>query len=1171
MVACTACGQQTPAGKKFCIHCGTARQAACAACGEQLIPGAKFCAECGTPVASNGAPTSPASPSRAVAAGAGALSPAAERRLVSVLFADLVGFTTLSEHRDPEEVRELLSRYFDRCRSLIERYGGTVEKFIGDAVMAVWGTPVAREDDAERSVRAALALTQAVTLLGEEVGMPELRVRAGVLTGQAAVELGAEGEGMVLGDTVNTASRLQSLAAPGTVLVDDVTKRGSEAAIAYEDAGVHQVKGREQPVHAWTALRVVAGARGNRRSAALEAPLVGRERELHTIIESFESTVAGDRARLVTVVGDAGAGKSRLLWEFEKYIDGIERVVRWHEGRCLAYGEGVAYWALAEMVRARAGILEEEDAATARAKLRETVIQFVPDEREQRLVEPRLAHLLGLEQRTAADRADLFSGWRLFFERIAADQPVAMAFEDLQWADSGLLDFIDYLLEWSAEYPIFILGLGRGELLTARPDWTPTITLDPLPEDTMGQLLAGLVPGLPDELATQIRRRAEGVPLYAVETVRMLLDRGLVAPEGNGYVVTGDVADLEVPETLQALIAARLDDLDAQERALVQDAAVIGTSFSPSTLAAISELPGKELDPVLRSLVAKQVLRYVDESLSAERGQYVFLQGLLRTVALATLSRRDRKAKHLAVARHLQEAWRDEAGDIAEVLASHYLAAVEADPEASDAGAIRARACATLEEAGRRAMSLALGPEARAHFERAAKLAEDSSTRARLLREAGTAAKMSGQLDDAQSLLSAAATLNREVGLVEDAAHAECLIGQVLMEAGRVEQAKEALDRAATALEASDDTQLLAELLAERALLGFNLGRPEEAVELADRALIMAERRQLWPVLVSALITKSIVFAEAGRPVESFALLEHATRVAVEHDLAGHAVRGYYNLADALMAAGRIREAADLLQRGLELARRRGDRQSERRVLAQNTIALVYLGRWDDAVETAYSLRTQADDVWAAQSFAFLPMILAARGETTALAQLPEAKSSQHGLDGAVAVANSAVLRETGRGAEATAGLREPVMETLGLGTCEVPLVFAEAVESATAAGGDGLIKEMVARVETMEPGQRMPMLDGEAQRAAGRLAAQRGDTTTAERAFQRAVDLLSEMEWPFGLARAQLEYAELLFAASDTGGVAARLRDEAARVFEQLRARPWLERAEALRSAVAA
>ena len=275
----------------------------------------------------------------------------------------------MSEHRDPEEVRELLSVYFDRCRTLIERYGGTVEKFIGDAVMAVWGTPVAREDDPERAVRAALGLTAMVTALGEEAGMPELRVRAGVLTGSAAVEIGAEGEGMVIGDTVNTASRLQSIAAPGTVLVDDVTRRASEAAIAYEDAGTHQVKGREAPVRAWTALRVVAGAGGAKRGAGLEAPLVGRDRELGLIIDARRAQRAARRAQLVAVVGDAGAGKSRLLWEFLKYMDGIEDVRWWHQGRCLSYGEGVAYWALAEMVRARAGILEEEDAATARAKL----------------------------------------------------------------------------------------------------------------------------------------------------------------------------------------------------------------------------------------------------------------------------------------------------------------------------------------------------------------------------------------------------------------------------------------------------------------------------------------------------------------------------------------------------------------------------------------------------------------------------------------------------------------------------------------------------------------------------------------------------------------------------------------------------------------------------------
>jgi class 3 adenylate cyclase len=522
-VQCSACGTENRAGRRFCADCGAALEVKCPSCGANNEPGDRFCGECGSPL-TGGVPRS-ASASSSVSI--------SERRLVSVLFADLVGFTTLSEGRDPEEVRDLLSRYFERCRVLITRYGGIVEKFIGDAVMAVWGTPVAREDDPERAVRAALALTHAVATLGAEIGMPELRVRAGVLTGSAAVEVGADGEGMVLGDTVNTASRLQSIAAPGTVLVDDVTRRATEAAIAYEDAGVQHVKGREHPVHAWTALRVVAGSRGARRSVGLEPPFVGRAAELEAIIEASEWSAQEGQAKLMPVLGEAGSGKSRLLWEFFKYVDGVQGVRWWHQGRCLSYGEGVVYWSLAEMVRSRAGILEEEAPDSAREKLRAVVEEHVADARERRLVDPRLAHLLGLEQRSAADRADLFSGWRLFFERMAATQPVVLAFEDLQWAESGLLDFIDYLLEWSADFPIFILALARPELMATRRTWTPAITLPPLDDEAMAMLLGQLVPGLPGELAAQIRRRAEGVPLYAVETVRMLIDRGLLAEEGN--------------------------------------------------------------------------------------------------------------------------------------------------------------------------------------------------------------------------------------------------------------------------------------------------------------------------------------------------------------------------------------------------------------------------------------------------------------------------------------------------------------------------------------------------------------------------------------------------------------------------------------------------------------
>ncbi len=628
LITCHACRERTPAGK-FCIHCGAPTQQACPACGEPVVPGAKFCLECGAALSATGGPA----PTPA------AHAHVSERRLVSVLFADLVGFTTLSERRDMDEVRDLLSRYFDHSRILIERYGGTVEKFIGDAVMAVWGSPVAREDDAERAVRAALTLTQAISALGEDVGIPELRVRAGVLTGNAAVDVGHEREGMVLGDTVNTASRLQSIAEPGTVLVDDITRRASEAAIAYEDAGSHQLKGREQPVRAWRALRVVAGAGGARRAAGLEAPFIGRDHELQAIIDAGEESSRDGRARHVAVVGEAGSGKSRLLWEFFKYLDGIEDTRWWHQGRCLSYGEGVAYWALAEMVRARARIAEEEDPASAREKLHQAVETHVPDERERRLVEPRLAHLLRLEERPDADRVDLFSGWRLFFERMATTDPVILAFEDLEWADSGLLDFIDYLLEWSAEFPILVLSLGRPDLRALRPSWE-TLSLGPLDPSAIAEMLEGLAPGLPDDLVADIGRRSEGIPLYAVETVRMLQDRGLLVQDGARYVVTGDVSNLEVPETLQALVASRLDGLTSAERSLLQDASVLGQSFTAAAAGALSDQPEGEVAAVLDGLVTKQILARDDDPRSPDRGQYVFMQALLRTVAYGTLSRR---------------------------------------------------------------------------------------------------------------------------------------------------------------------------------------------------------------------------------------------------------------------------------------------------------------------------------------------------------------------------------------------------------------------------------------------------------------------------------------------------------------------------------------------------
>jgi len=1117
-VACGSCGAQTPAGKKFCIHCGSAVRHACPTCGEPVLAGAKFCAECG---AALGAASPPPAASLVPAI------PISERRLVSVLFADLVGFTTLSEHRDPEEIRELLSQYFDRCRSLIERYGGTVEKFIGDAVMAVWGTPVAREDDAERSVRAALALTGAVTALGSEIGMPELRVRAGVLTGSAAVEVGNEGEGMVLGDTVNTASRLQSIAAPGTVLVDDVTRRASEAAIAYEDAGEHHVKGRDQPVHAWTALRVVAGTGGSRRSAGVEAPLIGRDRELELIIAAGEESAHQSEARHVAVVGEAGSGKSRLLWEFFKYLDGIEEGRYWHQGRCLSYGEGVAYWALAEMVRARAGIIEEEDAGAARTKLRTIVERFVTDERERRLVEPRLGHLLRLEERPEADRADLFSGWRLFFERMSADSPVVLAFEDLQWADSGLLDFIDYLLEWSAEHPIFVISLGRPELRQRRPSWR-SLDLGSMSEESIAAILEGLAAGLPEDLIGRIVRRAEGIPLYAVETIRMLQDRGVLAQEGARYVLTGDVTDLDVPETLQALVASRLDGLSSGERSLLQDASVLGQSFTAAGAAALSGKSETEVTPELDGLVARQVLGRDDDPRSPERGHYVFLQALLRTVAYGTLSRRARKVRHLAAARHLQQTWPGEARDIAEILASHYLEAISAEPDAGDVPVLRAAARGTLTDAGRAAASLSLGPEAQRYFEHAAELAEDDLERAALFEQAGRALSHVGEDAAAEERLRRALDLYK-LGGRSSGGSAAVTLANLVSRSGRMDEARALLEgfRSDTY---GDDTVLRAEALAELGRLLILAGEAEQAGPLIEEALTTLELEQSWAALSTALINRFIYLINIHRREEAVGILRHALGLAEQHGLSSTALRARFNLLAVSMETDDFVRATEDAHEALALARERGDRNWERQMLSQLAPALCFLGRWDEAATVCGDLMEGESNIDGVIGASCLSSIAAARGDRLALerclaAASPHQDSSYVDLRMCAAITLTREAIEQGDH-ERALDLARGALAERGTGGEFVTEAYGLAIEAALNAGDEDVIGELISFVDELPPGRARPLLRAGAARLAAARDQALGDDQAAQEHEATAVELLRGVQARPLLAMALLERA---------------------------------------------
>ena len=654
----------------------------------------------------------------AAAAGPGVLvpptaGPVAERRVCSVLFCDLVGFTPLSEARDPEAVRELLSQYFAVARTVIGRYGGVVEKFIGDAVMAVWGTPVAAEGDAERAARAALDLVSSVAELGAAAGVPGLAARCGVVTGEVAVTLGAAGEGMVAGDAVNTASRVQTAAGPGQVLVDRSTRRLADSVIGFADAGAHALKGKAEPEPLWRATWVLSGgAGGMQRVDGLEAPLTGRDAELRTVRELFHAAADRRVPRLVLVSGPAGVGKSRLGWEFRKYMDGLVEVAWWHRGRCLSYGDGVAYWALAEMVRQRLSIAEEDPAEAAAAKLAAGLDRYVPDPGERAYLGVRLGRLIGVpvpgDGAGAVGREELFAGWRLFFERLAAVHPVVLLVEDGQYADAGLLDFLDYLIDWVRDLPVYVLVFARPELGQARPGFgtgrnRTALTLDPLDAASMDQLVDALVPGMPGPARAKITAHAQGIPLFAVETVRSLVDRDIVQPVEGVYRLVGEVGQLQVPESLHALLAARLDALDPDVRQLVADAAVLGTTFPAEALIAISGQDEAVVRAALAELVRREVLTVSADPLSPERGSYGFTQDMLRQVAYDTLSRRDRKARHLAVAAHLRAAFPRDGEEVAEVIARHYLDALEAVPDDGDAGQLRGQAIAALMRAAERA------------------------------------------------------------------------------------------------------------------------------------------------------------------------------------------------------------------------------------------------------------------------------------------------------------------------------------------------------------------------------------------------------------------------------------------------------------------------------------
>lgn len=1189
VVHCAGCGAESLAGKRFCADCGAPLGLSCSACGAAAVAGQRFCADCGTPLPGGSAPEPPVMAVNAPAAfanpvAAPAVPAVSERRMCSVLFVDLVGFTATSESRDPEDVRELLGRYFDLARTVVGRFGGTIEKFIGDAVMAVWGTPVATELDAERAVRAALDLVDSVQQLGADVGIAGLAARAGVLTGDVAVTLGATNQGMVAGDAVNTAARIQSVAEPGTVLVDSTTRRLSAGAIRYTDRGEHRLKGKSEPEHLWQAAHVVSATGGNQRVDGLEAPITGRNAELRTIREMFHASDERRQARLVLVTGPAGVGKTRLGWEFEKYADGLADDTFWHRGRCLSYGTGMAYWALAEVVRQRFQIAEDDPPGEAEIRFAEGLERWLPDAAERDFVGPRLGRLIGLpapgDTGAALSREDLFAGWRRFFERMAHTTRVAILIEDLHYASSDLLDFLDHLVDWSRDLPIFVLTFARPEIESKRAAFghgrnRATIALDPLDAASMNAIVDALVPGMPADARHRITDRAEGIPLYALESIRSLIDRGVIQDGEDGYRLVGgteSLGELSVPDSLRALLAARLDALDPVTRKVVGDASVLGTTFPAEAVAAVSGLDEAEASRVLADLLRREVFTVSADPLSPQRGNYGFAQEMLRQVAYDTLSRRDRKARHLAVAEHLRATFPNDGEEVVDAIARHYQDALDAAPEDPDSDHLRGQLVATLVRAAERSQRTGAHEPASESFAAAAELvvASDPRQAARLLVAAATA----GGLAPDQTLTAERADRARQLaaaaGDVRLEAIAKAWLGRGLRRLGRHAEARGLLTESLTVLRTNPDLDTIDAVSALATLETF-AGTPAAGpllTELFDLAnTIGVDDRRFARLLTN----QALRYDTEGQRRLSELYYREAIRYGEKEGPGFDVAEAYLNLGNTLLSHDPV-ASIDASHRALDLIVETGATYLVGSALANLSYAHLQLDDWDPAEECLQRhplVEHLADDNYVRVARA---QLCALRGDIEgARAELSEASegflASEDPQDRSSVASTRALIAyaagdAAGAAREAMECLRQ-VGTALSFNGDDGRLIWPLAARLAHELGRYEVEAQLLADYDAQPKGAVAPLQIAEAALIPARLAAA-GEDPGAGSLFAAAIASMRKSSPPYHLAHGLLDNAAYLLGSGRETSIPPMV-EEVLGIAGKLRCAPLVTRAEAL------
>ncbi len=929
MAVCSACGAASNPGDRFCAQCGAALEQRCPTCGTVLPDDARFCPACGTAIATSEA--------------AGPVDHTGEeRKIVSVLFADLVGFTASSDGADPEDMRRRLQPYHTALRQEVERFGGRIEKLMGDGVLAVFGVPAAHEDDAERAVRAGLRIQEAIA---ELAGASELQARVAIGTGEAVVLV--EGTTMdregIVGDVVNTASRLQNEAPPGSVLVEEATHRATQRIFQYEERPPVAVKGKRNPLSVWIALRPTG-----RFGADIEddgATLVGRTSELALIVDAFTRAVQDQTSQLVTIGGEPGVGKSRMVRELRRHIDDLPDLTRWRQGRCLPYGEGITYWALGEIVKAEAGIFETDTPATALGKLGACLEALLPDADERSWVAGRLAPLVGSDQEAPADRAERFAAWYRYAAALGEQRSTVLVIEDLQWADQALVDFLSELPEATRGIPLLLVCTARPDFFETHPEWgggqrnAVTVRLEPLDAAATGLLLDELLEGedLDREMRQTIADRSGGNPLWAQEFVRMLHDRP---------------ADLAIPDTVQAVVASRIDLLDHDTKTAIQAASTIGKSFWVGAVAAALHDP-PDLEAGMRELARRELIRRQRVSTVSGETEYAFTHSVVRDVAYSQTPRAVRAERHHRVARWIERMAGDRVSDRAEVIAHHDAEALRlaVATDIPDVTLFTEAAIASHRRAAEQAARLDVNAQ-RGHLEAALELVPSGDgRRGQVLFDLGKAYGTAGVSDAATKALLEARQEFENVGDIEGWGKATSTLSTYAWVSSDPDEANAFLDEAISRLEDLPPGEALAAAYSQRAGVLWLRGD-----STAEARKYIAGVRHVVEVHGDLEARRRILSADggsrfdAGDPtaVDPF---RQVLRMAIESDDSMGIGSGHLNLGEQLRTGWGTHEAISVHERGLEVALQRGLSGAEQ--FLRGSLAEDYFlkGQWDEALE----------------------------------------------------------------------------------------------------------------------------------------------------------------------------------------------------------------------------